>query len=209
MTKIHPKTLEHLRQDKKLAVLIDNIPVVVVETPKNVLEQLLKSIVSQQLSTGAAETIYNRFLKLLKPELALHQAVNILSVEELRKAGLSYQKAQYLKNVAIFFESNNLLETTWDKMSDEEIINLLTQIKGVGVWTVQMLLMFTLYREDVFPIDDLIIRKSIVNLYEIESTDTKNLLKEVHFIADNWRPYRTIACRYLWAAKDTAYIKLN
>ena len=86
-------------------------------------------------------------------------------------------------------------------MSDDDIIHELTQIKGVGKWTVQMILMFRLNRLDVFPIDDLGIRQGMVKMYELEETG-KDLIKKLHEIAENWRPYRTIACRYVWKYKD-------
>ena len=87
-------------------------------------------------------------------------------------------------------------------MSNEEVINLLTQIKGVGRWTVEMILMFTLGREDVFAIDDLGIQQSITKLYKLDSTDKKQMKEKILLISLKWSPYRTYACRYLWGWKD-------
>jgi DNA-3-methyladenine glycosylase II len=87
-------------------------------------------------------------------------------------------------------------------MSNQEIIDLLTQIKGVGKWTVEMILMFTLGREDVFAFDDLGLKQSVVKLYKIKETDKKLLLKKMETISVKWSPYRTYACRYLWGWKD-------
>jgi DNA-3-methyladenine glycosylase II len=103
-----------------------------------------------------------------------------------------------VKNVAAFFINNELNKSVWKKMGDEEIIEKLSSIKGVGKWTVQMVLMFHLDRQDVLPLDDLIIKNTMINLYKVKETGKEQRIK----IASKWSPYRTIACRYLWAAKD-------
>ncbi|MBK9255582.1 MAG: DNA-3-methyladenine glycosylase 2 family protein [Saprospiraceae bacterium] len=198
---MHPNILNHLKTDTKIAVLIDNTPLYLEYRDVNVFDQLIRSVVSQQLSTTAASTIYNRFLSILNQNMPVQESVLSLQHEALRAVGLSSQKAQYIKNIAAFFQENDLFDTDWENMSDHEIIHLLTKIKGVGIWTVQMLLMFTLKREDVFPIDDLVIRNSMIELYDVKSKK-KQLIEELHIIADPWSPYRSIACRYLWAAKD-------
>ena len=124
-----------------------------------------------------------------------------LEVEDLRAVGLSRQKANYVKNVADFFIEQELLEKDWSNDSDESIIKLLTQIKGVGQWTVEMILMFTLHRPDVLPLDDLVIRNSMIALYGVEGKG-KALKKKLLEVAEPWRPYRTWASRYLWQWKD-------
>jgi DNA-3-methyladenine glycosylase II len=88
-------------------------------------------------------------------------------------------------------------------MTNEEVIDLLIQIKGVGRWTVEMILMFTLGREDVFAIDDLGIQQSIIKLYKLDKTDKKSMKEKMLHISGKWSPYRTYACRYLWGWKDT------
>jgi DNA-3-methyladenine glycosylase II len=158
---------------------------------------LIRSIVSQQLSTKAAATIYNRFLDLFENRYPDKDTVRTYSIEDLRAVGLSRQKANYIKNVVDFFHENEKETSDWNVMSDEAIIDYLTQIKGVGKWTVEMMLMFTLHRLDVLPLDDLAIRNRMIQLYEVKATG-KQLKPELTRIAESWRPYRSVACRYLW-----------
>ena len=164
---------------------------------------LLSSIVSQQLSGKAATTIFNRFLTLFPDHYPHPDLLSQLDIPILRSVGLSNQKAAYLKNVALFSKQYDLENHAWDSMSDVEIIEFLTQIKGVGTWTVQMLLMFTLSRPDVLPLGDLGIQQGMAKLYSIEATG-KELKNEMTLLAEPWRPWRTVACRYIWRWKDSA-----
>jgi len=163
---------------------------------------LLASIVSQQLSVKAADTIFNRFLDLFENRDPDPGRITRLSVNSLRKAGLSQQKAGYIKNVAAFARQDDGLNySQLNKMTDEELISYLTQIKGVGRWTVEMLLMFAFDRKDVFSTDDLGIQQAMKKLYGMEHSgrELKNRMLEV---AENWRPYRSIVCKYLWQWKS-------
>ena len=163
---------------------------------------LLASIVSQQLSVKAADTIFNRFLNLFENRDPDPGRITRLSVNSLRKAGLSQQKAGYIKNVAAFARQDDGLNySQLNKMTDEELISYLTQIKGVGRWTVEMLLMFAFDRKDVFSTDDLGIQQAMKKLYGMEHSgrELKNRMLEV---AENWRPYRSIVCKYLWQWKS-------
>jgi DNA-3-methyladenine glycosylase II len=123
------------------------------------------------------------------------------SAEDLRAVGLSKQKAGYMHNIASFALQNDLEKIDWSTYSDDEIITFLTQIKGVGAWTVQMILMFTLQRPDVLPTADLGIQQAIQQLYEVEETG-KALITKMKEIAATWSPYQTTACLYLWRWKD-------
>lgn len=123
--------------------------------------------------------------------------MSALSPEDLRAAGVSRQKAQYIQNVARFFQEEQLLQKDWSKLDDQAIIDNLTVIKGVGRWTVEMLLMFTLRRPDVMPTDDLGIQQAMIQLYGLEERG-RPLHRKMTAIAEGWRPYRTYACRYLW-----------
>lgn len=203
---IRPEILAHLSKDKKLGVLIENCEVVVEKGPIKVFDDLIRSIVSQQLSTSAAATIYGRFINSIDDKSSVSEQILSKNTEELRSYGLSYQKASYIQNVATHFEQKKLHDTDWHNWSDEEIIQELTKIKGVGRWTVEMILMFSLNREDVLPLDDLIIRTNMISLYDVKS-EKKQLIADLQDIAEPWRPYRTYACRYLWAAKDSKYLK--
>ena len=187
----------HLSKDKRLASIIANINLPILQGDGDVYAALIRSIVSQQLSTKAAATIYNRFLDLFENRYPDKDTVRTYSIEDLRAVGLSRQKANYIKNVVDFFHENEKETSDWNVMSDEAIIDYLTQIKGVGKWTVEMMLMFTLHRLDVLPLDDLAIRNRMIQLYEVKATG-KQLKPELTRIAESWRPYRSVACRYLW-----------
>jgi DNA-3-methyladenine glycosylase II len=192
----------HLQQDPKLRELIQKIEVPDFTPSRKIYFDLLESIVSQQLSVKAATTIFNRFLDLFPDKYPHPEHLLVLEIEQLRAVGLSNQKARYMQNVADFSKAYNLETHDWDAMSDEEIIAFLSQIKGVGKWTVEMLLMFTLGRTDILPVDDLGIQQGIQRLYGLEETG-KDLKKRMLEIAEPWRPYRTFACRYLWRFKDS------
>lgn len=156
---------------------------------------LVSSIVYQQLSGKAAATIFGRFkdccgVRTLKPDAVLR-----LSEEQMRAAGLSGQKARYIRDLAEKTASGEVKFGRHGKMSDEEIIAELTQVKGIGVWTVQMFLMFALKRPDVFPVLDLGVRNGMQKAYGI---DPKAKYPEYEAIAENWRPYRSVASWYMW-----------
>ncbi len=205
-TNIRPEIISHLKKDKILSILIDNCTINIEKKPIKVFDDLIRSIVSQQLSTSAAATIYSRFINSFHNETPIAKQIQNRDLEDLRQYGLSYQKAGYIKNVVQHFEDNNLFDTDWDQWTDEDIIAELTKIKGVGKWTVEMILMFSLFREDVLPLDDLIIRNHMVSLYKVTS-EKKQLVADLNTVAASWRPYRTYACRYLWAAKDSKFVK--
>jgi DNA-3-methyladenine glycosylase II len=192
----------HLSRDPRMATILPLIKLPVIETHNDIYADLLGSIISQQLSVKAAATIESRFLDLFPERIPSPEQVTALSTEILRGVGLSGQKANYIRNIAAYWIENQANNKDWIAMSDDDIIMELTQIKGVGKWTVQMILMFRLNRLDVFPIDDLGIRQGMVKLYGVEETG-KELIKRLHEIAEPWRPYRTVACRHIWKWKDT------
>ena len=194
--------IQHLSSDLKLAAIIPQITLPDVDTHNDIYLDLLDSIVSQQLSVKAAGTIFQRFLEIFDDLNPTPHRILDTDTELLRGCGLSYQKAGYIKNIAAYWIENQCIHKDWLAITDEEIIKELTTIKGVGKWTVQMILMFRLNRPDVFPIDDLVIRQSMIKMYEVEATG-KELMKQLTEIAETWRPYRSIACRYVWRYKDT------
>lgn len=170
---------------------------------KKVYLRLCSSIMSQQLSVKVADVILGRFMQLFNgKEPSLHQILDI-PLEQLRSVGLSNAKAQYVHHVCRFFVEQKLTDARLAKMSNDEVIACLTQIKGVGRWTTEMILMFTLAREDVFAVDDLGIQIAMSNLYNIDRTDPKSMKTRMLKQAQNWAPYRTYACMYLWRFKDT------
>ncbi len=160
-------------------------------------EELVESIIGQQLSGKAADTIFKRFLALYKGS-KFPTPVELLKtdVEKLRSAGMSYSKTSYIKNIAQSFKNGDLNVKQLKKMSDEEVIKELTKIKGVGNWTAEMILIFTFKRDDVFSLGDAGLRRAIKNLYKIEKD--ADILK----LAEKWKPKRSYACWYLWRSLE-------
>ncbi len=195
------KAIRLLKQDATLAQVISRVQLPPAQPSGDIYYDLLKSIISQQLSVKAAATIYDRFLGLFQADYPHPQKVLAFETEALRAVGLSRQKSGYIQNVANYFQEAERQQLDWQEMPDEEIVQQLTQIKGVGRWTVEMILMFTLDRPDVFPIDDLGIQQAIQGLYQLEG-DKKSLRRQYLEVAEVWRPHRTLACRYLWRWKD-------
>lgn len=199
--------LVHLAQDPVMARLIAETPnpKIFTDYEDNVYLALLESIVSQQISVKAADAIFARLCGLFPNNYPTPDALLALSFDELRGAGLSGQKVKYVQSVADFSLTNRLDRAFFDSMTDEEIVQYLIPIKGIGRWTVEMLLMFALDRPDVFPIDDLVIRQRMMLAYPDQTNGLtgKTLYSVLQKIADAWRPYRTTACRYLWRWKPS------
>ena len=192
----------HLSKDKKLKKIIDLQDPYILVKRKNVYLHLCTSIMSQQLSTKVADVFHKRFLDLYNGKTPTTQQIAETPFETLRGIGLSNAKANYVLNVCRFFIDEKITDATLYKMSNDELIQYLSQIKGVGRWTVEMILMFTLGREDVFPVDDLGIQQAICKLYNIDTSDKKKMKEKMLSISKKWSPYQTYACRYLWGWKD-------
>lgn len=163
-----------------------------------VLDALCRSIIYQQLSGKAAATIHRRFLQIYQGSPSA-QAILATPDEVLREAGLSRSKALYLKDLAQKTLDGLPTIAELDPMDDEAIIQTLTQIKGVGRWTAQMLLIFRLHRWDVLPVDDLGVRSGIRRIYGLPELPDKKTIEQ---IATPWKPYRTIASWYLWRSLE-------
>lgn len=195
------KYLEHLKKDKKLsAVLGESFHELTYH--KNIPLRLIASIMSQQLNTKVATIIYNRFIELYDGKEPTPAQVLQTDYHRLRSIGLSNAKATYVHNVAAFCVEHKITDKMLLAMSNDEVIALLTQIKGVGRWTVEMLLMFTLGREDVFPIDDYGIQSAMIKVYKLKIDDKKTLREKLVKLSAKWAPYRTYACLHLWGWKD-------
>jgi DNA-3-methyladenine glycosylase II len=166
----------------------------------NTFAALCKSIVSQQLSVKAAETIYDRYVELVKEKENPKEILKI-APDEFRSVGLSNQKATYIMEVANFWNMHSNLESDLLAMEDTEVIKLLTQIKGVGEWTVHMLLIFHFHRENVLPLGDLIVRKGIIHFYQL-NPESKFIYDECKEATQDWLPYASYGSRYMWAFKD-------
>lgn len=191
-----------LMKDPVLARAVNGREPVSVRRKNNVPLRLMNSIMGQQLSTKVAATLFQRFLALFPNGEPGPAEVVALPLETLRSIGLSNNKANYILNVARFCMENGLEDAVFETMTNEAIVELLTRIKGVGKWTVEMLLIFSLGREDVFSVDDLGIRTAMEKLYGLSGLPPKTAKAEMQRIAAQWSPFRSYACLHLWAWKD-------
>jgi len=195
--------LNLLKRDKKMRVLINEFGRPDYNLKHDYFQSLLRSIVFQQLSGKAAQTIYERFVNLIPKNSNLcPNEVLKLDKDEMRKAGLSFQKINYVNNLSDYFENNSFQKKDVERMTDEKISKELIQIKGIGQWTIDMFLMFTLNRPDILPYKDLGIQKGIMKILNMKNHPTK---KEMENCSSKWRPYRTIACWYLWRMVDDKF----
>ncbi len=194
--------IAHLSKDKRLRGLFAEQDEVALKTRKNVPLRLCASIMSQQISTKVAHVIFKRFLELYDGKEPTPQQIVDTPFEALRGIGLSGAKALYVLNVAHFCAEHKIDDKKLKKLSNEEIVELLTRIKGVGKWTVEMLLMFTLARPDVFAVDDYGIQSAMKKLYGLDDSNKKELRQNMLRISAKWSPYRTYACIHLWQWKD-------
>jgi DNA-3-methyladenine glycosylase II len=203
--KASPKAVGALRAaDEVMARLIDEHGALVRkdlerERPRDAYGALLRSIVGQQLSTKAARTIYGRMLELFDGHAPTPEQLLAVDPDRIRAAGLSRPKINYLRDLAQHVEDGELQLELLDELPDEEVIEQLTAVKGIGEWSAHMFLMFHLGRPDVLPVGDQGIRRAVQVQYRLRKLpDPKRLEK----IARPWRPYRTLACLYLWSSLD-------
>jgi len=196
--------IPHLSKDKKLKKLVESSEPHQLKKRKNICTYLCASIMSQQLSVKVADVIYKRFINLYGGKEPTPQQILDTPFEQLRGIGLSNAKVNYVKNVAQFEIESGMDAKKLGKMDNEEVITYLTQIKGVGRWTTEMLLMFALGREDVFAVDDLGIQNAMIKLYKLDNSDKKKFRIDLLKISEKWSPFRTYACLHLWQWKDNA-----
>jgi DNA-3-methyladenine glycosylase II len=199
---MHRKAVNHLRRvDPVMAGVIEAVGPCRFKTRAELshFEAVARSIIYQQLSGRAAATIYGRFEALFGDERPHATALVALDDEALRGAGISRQKLGYLRDLAERVHAGTVPIDTLHELADDEIIGHLTSVKGVGVWTAQMFLMFKLGRPDVLPDLDLGIRKRLQQAYRLRKLPDS---KRVQAIGAKWAPYRTIACWYLWRSID-------
>ena len=191
------KAVKYLRQfDPELIPLLDAFKIQDLQPETDYFKSLTRSIVYQQLSGKAAKTISDRFILLYKDK-SYPTPVDVINIdhEKLRSVGLSNSKAQYIKNIAHAFLDNPDTYDSLEKMDDQDIIDTLITIKGVGPWTAQMFLMFTLNRPDVFPVTDLGVQKGFKHYYKLSEMPTPGqMLKK----SEQWAPYRTVVSLYFW-----------
>ncbi len=199
---IPPSIKNHLSQDSILKPVVDSLDIQFPVGEAHLYGALIKAIVYQQLSGKAAGTIYRRFLDLFDAsEAPPAELILAKDLEELRSAGLSRQKASYIQNVATFFDLPENRKINWEEQPDDFILHHLTQIKGVGQWTVEMILIFHLNRPDILPVGDLGIQQGMIGLYGINEKGRK-LKAKMTELAEPWRPYRTYGSLYIWRWKN-------
>jgi DNA-3-methyladenine glycosylase II len=198
--------IAHLSKDRKFKKLLEGQEPVSLKQQKKVYLHLCGSIMSQQLSTKVADVIWKRFLALYDKHPTPEEIVNT-PFATLRGIGLSNAKVNYVQNVARFAIEQGMEWKQLTKMTNEEVTDHLIQIKGVGRWTTEMLLMFALGREDVFAVDDLGIQNAMIKLYKLDNTDKKQLREDMLRISKKWSPFRTYACLHLWRWKDNSPAK--
>ena len=197
----HNIALRHLSHaDKRIEKLIDKFGPPNFNLMNNYYESLIRSIVYQQLSGKSASIIYERFLDLFVFDIYPEpKDILAVSIETLRSSGLSYQKVNYIRDLSEKWQDGTMNLTDIDSMTDEEISSELIKVKGIGQWTADMFLMFTLGRPDVFPFGDLGIQKGVMILTNMNRLPTQ---KEMERKTKKWQPYRTVAAWYLWKLVD-------
>ncbi len=186
-----------IKKDKILGEIIQSYPGDFLYTRSNPFYTLARSIVGQQISVSAAQAVWNRFER--KVELIKPNKIKEIHYMTLKSCGLSKQKITYLKSLSNAFLEKKIQPRKWAKMENEDIINELIQIKGIGRWTSEMFLIFNLCRPDIFPVDDLGLIKGICKCYNLQYPITKDYALK---ISRKWKPWRSVATWYFWRSLD-------
>lgn len=186
--------------DKNLSKFLKQFDVPVLPIEEDYFWSLTRSVIYQQISVKAAKKISDRYLKLFNKGSKMSPIDVIkIDIEKIQNVGISRQKSGYIKNIANAFDEGLVNETELHKLSDKEIIDQLVKIKGVGRWTAEMFLIFTLRRPDVFPVTDLGVQKGFQIYYDLDELPSIDMMNEK---SENWKPYRTIMSLYLWLAVE-------
>ena len=194
--------MEHLSQaDAVLAGVIRKYGQCTITPHKNYYQELVGSIISQQLSVKAARSILQKFLSLFGNTFPRPEQILDKSVEELRTAGLSNAKARYIQDLALHVQDERLPLYTLNTLSNDEIIGELTAVKGIGEWTAHMFLLFAMGRLDILAHGDLGIKNGIHKLYGLSELPTPEVVKNLS-AKNNWHPYESVACWYIWKSLD-------
>ncbi|MGE0755846.1 MAG: DNA-3-methyladenine glycosylase [Pirellulaceae bacterium] len=200
--RVRHAALQHLRsRDPVLRQLVDEVGPFTLRIERDRFLALVRSIISQQISTGAARAIRLRLEQLAAPARICPESLVALEPVALRSAGLSPQKVTYVLDLARKSLNGTVSLRAMGRCSDEVVIERLTQVRGIGRWTAQMFLIFSLGRLDVFPEDDLGVRSAIRNLYGLDELPDKATSRT---IAEAWRPYASVASWYCWRSLDLA-----
>ena len=195
--------IELLNRDEKMSTLISKYGIPDLKPGNDYFLSLLRSIVFQQVSGKAANTIFKRFIKLIpKNSKITPKEVFKLDKNDIRNTGIPLQRTNYIINLSEYFEKNSLQKKDFDVITDQEVRDELLQIKGIGPWTVDMFLIFTLNRMDVLPHTALGIQKAFKIMFNLNDLPSKN---EMETYSKIWKPYRTLACWYLWRLDENAF----
>jgi DNA-3-methyladenine glycosylase II len=193
---------KHLsKRDRVMRKLIPQLGEARLESRRDAFTTLARSIVGQQISVAAAQTVWDRFASLLAPELTNMAPRQVLALDSaaMRAAGLSARKVEYLRDLAGHFDAGSVHEQGWAAMDDEGIIEELVAIRGIGRWTAEMFLIFHLMRPNVLPLDDVGLMKGISRHYFSGEPVSRHEAREV---GDAWAPFRSVATWYLWRSLD-------
>ena len=201
MASVQAATDHISEQDPVLALIISSAELPLLESHTNYYQELVESIIGQQLSVKAAATIRSRFVASFDNHFPTPEQILARDIEQLRSTGLSRPKARYIQDLAQRVLDGSVQLDKLDKLSNAEIVTELTAVKGIGEWTAHMFLMFCMGRLDVLPVGDLGIRSGVQKLYRL---DHLPLPVEVAAIAlkNNWHPYESVASWYIWKALD-------
>lgn len=197
---VEKTALEHLRKDPILKKIIDTYPIPNFERNDDLLLDILETIINQQLSSKAADTIFGKFRKLFVKKKIDAKNVLAISDEKLRKCGISFAKIHYIKGIAQATLDEQIDLKKLHDLPDDEVIKELTKLKGIGKWSAEMMLIFSLNRPDVFSCGDLGLCTAVSRLYNIDRKD----LKTIERISLRWKPYRSFASWYLWRSLETS-----
>jgi DNA-3-methyladenine glycosylase II len=186
-----------MKKDRVMKRLIPQFGIACLQSRGDAFVTLARSVVGQQISVKAAQTVWDRFAKL--PKRMTPAQVLRLKIDDMRAAGLSARKVEYLVDLALHFDSQSVHVDAWDTMDDEAIIAELLAIRGIGRWTAEMFLIFHLMRPDVLPLDDVGLINGISKSYFSGETVSRSDAREV---SQAWAPYRTVATWYIWRSLD-------
>jgi len=195
------KAAEHLARDPVLAPVIARAGVATLKPHTNYYASLVSSILSQQLSVKAADAIEKRFLALFDDQLPTPEQIINVDIETLRGLGISYAKGKYIHDLAQHIIDGKVTFDHIPGQSNEEIITELTDVKGIGEWTVHMFLIFCVGRLDILPVGDLGIKNGIRALYGLDTQPTPEQIREIA-VKQNWHPYESVASWYVWHSLD-------
>ena len=195
-----PKARRHLRAaDPVMKAIIHAVGPFTLRCDRDRFGMLVRSIISQQISTSAARSIRKRLHDLAGPDGVTAETLATFTTEQLRSVGLSPQKASYVADLAAKVNDGTIDLRRMGRLSDAQVVEHLTQVRGIGRWTAEMFLIFSLGRPDVFPYDDLGVRTAIRDRYALTDLPDKH---EALAIAEPWRPYATVASWYCWRSLD-------